>query len=564
MGCLAWISIMNVNKGTVFHQQSTNGRKHNVMQPTSPIRSYPSSASPFRYGTPGLVRPSIPHTSSSWGTAGHWGTQRSPVRAVSPVSSPFAGREDNFSRPINTVPSHSLPGSASNTVHYKGSPLTLPGGSLLPPSPQKSLIPHWSSSSVDNHQTPYAPPDSTTSAPSPVNPNLLNSKGRPIKIEEDDFTDPNLLRQRVLEFYMQSLEIVRVTYRDKLQELFFLRNGGNMVEYPSWKKRPNPHLTVFLNNSRLDDEMSVSTPTATNTVSPSIQVQAAYSAAYAAYPFLPGRHPSTDSVENKSHLVSHQERLVHSQASVNHSPRSLQQHGPSHHIVPKSEPEVKSNILKHSYTVKSSPTQYPTSSLHSTSHTHRPHSAVSSVSSYSHEYSSGQYVRQHSHLSSVYGSALGTHQDIAYQARREQDIIHRINELRKEGLWSASRLPKVHEQPRKKAHWDYLLEEMQWLATDFSQERRWKKAMARKVRIFIYNREVKDKLFDQKPKPGESKSSLECAQAVSIENMKHQRRWNPLFHTLPSFGHLRDTPLFSKRVKSNVFVGIVEKSLLLQ
>ena len=39
---------------------------------------------------------------------------------------------------------------------------------------------------------------------------------------------------------------------------------------------------------------------------------------------------------------------------------------------------------------------------------------------------------------------------------------------------------------RKKAHWDYLLEEMRWLAADFAQERKWKKAAARKVHFYYF------------------------------------------------------------------------------
>lgn len=63
--------------------------------------------------------------------------------------------------------------------------------------------------------------------------------------------------------------------------------------------------------------------------------------------------------------------------------------------------------------------------------------------------------------------------------------MQRIAELRKQGLWSARRLPKVQEPTRGKAHWDYLLEEMQWLAADFAQERKWKKAGCRKVPILM-------------------------------------------------------------------------------
>lgn len=65
---------------------------------------------------------------------------------------------------------------------------------------------------------------------------------------------------------------------------------------------------------------------------------------------------------------------------------------------------------------------------------------------------------------------------------QESQVHQRIAELRKEGQWSASRLPKLQEASRPKSHWDYVLEEMQWMAADFAQERRWKMAAAKKVR----------------------------------------------------------------------------------
>ncbi|XP_034451277.1 E1A-binding protein p400 isoform X5 [Hippoglossus hippoglossus] len=67
------------------------------------------------------------------------------------------------------------------------------------------------------------------------------------------------------------------------------------------------------------------------------------------------------------------------------------------------------------------------------------------------------------------------------QAKLESQVHQRISELRKEGQWSASRLPKLVEAMRPKSHWDYLLEEMQWMAADFAQERRWKEAAAKKL-----------------------------------------------------------------------------------
>lgn len=79
------------------------------------------------------------------------------------------------------------------------------------------------------------------------------------------------------------------------------------------------------------------------------------------------------------------------------------------------------------------------------------------------------------------GYPMGTNQEqIVEKAKQEAYVVQRISELQKEGLWSEKRLPKVQEQPRGKAHWDFLLEEMVWLAADFAQERKWKKAAARK------------------------------------------------------------------------------------
>ncbi len=99
-------------------------------------------------------------------------------------------------------------------------------------------------------------------------------------------------------------------------------------------------------------------------------------------------------------------------------------------------------------------------------------------------YVNRQGTRQHA-ISALYDTTLGSQEAIVERAKQEAQVMQRIGELRKEGLWSSRRLPKVQEPPRQKGHWDYLLEEMQWLAADFTQERKWKKAGARKVRFFL-------------------------------------------------------------------------------
>eukprot|EP00075_Anas_platyrhynchos_P036840 XP_027326093.1 E1A-binding protein p400-like [Anas platyrhynchos] len=70
--------------------------------------------------------------------------------------------------------------------------------------------------------------------------------------------------------------------------------------------------------------------------------------------------------------------------------------------------------------------------------------------------------------------------------QQENEILRRITTLRKAGLWSLKRLPKLQEAPRLKSHHDYLLEEMQWMAADFAQERRWKMISAKRLIVSVY------------------------------------------------------------------------------
>ncbi|GFW77509.1 helicase domino [Trichonephila clavipes] len=98
---------------------------------------------------------------------------------------------------------------------------------------------------------------------------------------------------------------------------------------------------------------------------------------------------------------------------------------------------------------------------------------------------SHKYSSKHNSISSVYDSQIGSQEEIVERAKQEAYVMQRVGDLRKEGMWSSKRLPKVAEGPRIKSHWDYLLEEMAWLATDFVQERKWKKAAAKKCAHMI-------------------------------------------------------------------------------
>lgn len=83
-------------------------------------------------------------------------------------------------------------------------------------------------------------------------------------------------------------------------------------------------------------------------------------------------------------------------------------------------------------------------------------------------------------------SADNQKKQIVERAKHEAAVTARIAELRKLGLWSAKRLPKLQEPARPKTHWDYLLEEMRWLSSDFDAERKWKRKAAKKCALMVY------------------------------------------------------------------------------
>uniref|UniRef100_A0A8C3SZI5 E1A-binding protein p400 n=1 Tax=Chelydra serpentina TaxID=8475 RepID=A0A8C3SZI5_CHESE len=106
---------------------------------------------------------------------------------------------------------------------------------------------------------------------------------------------------------------------------------------------------------------------------------------------------------------------------------------------------------------------------------------------------------------------------LAEQVKLENQIHQRIAELRKEGLWSLRRLPKLQEAPRPKSQWDYLLEEMQWMATDFAQERRWKMVTAKKMVRTVARYHEEKKLNEERARKEEQNKLRRIAASIARE-----------------------------------------------
>ena len=66
----------------------------------------------------------------------------------------------------------------------------------------------------------------------------------------------------------------------------------------------------------------------------------------------------------------------------------------------------------------------------------------------------------------------------AFDERKTTAICNRISELKDQGLWSLRQPAKQKVPIRPNTHWDYLLKEMEWMSTDFYEERKFKMAGA--------------------------------------------------------------------------------------
>ncbi|XP_069612170.1 E1A-binding protein p400-like isoform X3 [Ranitomeya imitator] len=111
-------------------------------------------------------------------------------------------------------------------------------------------------------------------------------------------------------------------------------------------------------------------------------------------------------------------------------------------------------------------------------------------------------------------------QEVPKHLEQESNIHQRIAELRKEGLWSLRRLPRLMEPSRPKSHWDYLLEEMQWMAADFAQERMWKMASAKKMARTAVRRLLEKKQDDARVRK-EAEERLRRIAWLAAQEIQH-------------------------------------------
>ncbi|XP_035206695.1 LOW QUALITY PROTEIN: helicase domino-like [Stegodyphus dumicola] len=298
-------------------------------------------------------------------------------------------------------------------------------------------------------------------------------KAKRIKLDKSNILNKDVVmkRKKVAEHLAKKLRSLHMKYYLQQTEYFFLKSNGNMMDFILWRKKFPAALLDYLRANRLDpyEEMKgVSDILSQLTSQPghlSIGSQVA----------------SCDSSPSKSNTVS----SSHSQSS------------------PSRLPPLPSSLQRSADSSSGSQTSV-TKGVRQPLTTHK-------------------QSAKHNSISSVYDSQIGSQEEIVERAKQEAYVMQRVGDLRKEGLWSLKRLPKVAECPRIKAHWDYLLEEMVWLATDFAQERKWKKAAAKKCARMI------TKYFQEKEikaEKAEREEQMRLRKIASIMSREIKQFWN--------------------------------------
>ncbi|KAJ4423953.1 chromatin modification- protein VID21 [Gnomoniopsis sp. IMI 355080] len=69
--------------------------------------------------------------------------------------------------------------------------------------------------------------------------------------------------------------------------------------------------------------------------------------------------------------------------------------------------------------------------------------------------------------------------NIVLQENQACKVLRRIYHLQQHDKWSLRQFKRCPEPTRQPSHWDLLLQEMKWMRTDFREERKWKRTIAR-------------------------------------------------------------------------------------
>ena len=389
----------------------------------SPMHPSPSGfPSPIQQVPPrGLESPSMTNTPSCFTEV-----QPGSVQVMIPGSTPGSVTSTQYSiysTPISAALQSAMKALVSNV------PVSLP-----PPYP-------LGSTDIKQEEPVCSSPSQFLYSPTSVRAAQTNSELDASSVSQSDQT-----RTHLVEWHRKRLETLLKHHEKLLKENFFLENSGNMVDFASWKRKPNTILDKYLKEYCLDPAMfsqpvveskidkrrkefrnalQTSTPdigssSFVSPLSPTIVtivndlVSPVASPKVEGSPDKPSAQTSTVTattpVESTVVTSGSSEVPVVSMSFVASTPQTL---------------TISTNASVS--TVAGQVTPLPAVSTPLILSIDSPKSVTS------------PQTRSQSFTNVLESS----HEDIIMRARHEAEVMRAISELRKEGLWSASRLPKV-------------------------------------------------------------------------------------------------------------------------
>ncbi|XP_067632561.1 helicase domino isoform X1 [Eurosta solidaginis] len=362
--------------------------------------------------------------------------------------------------------------------------------------------------------------------------------------------DINALKKRILEQKYLHLRSLKERHTENVAELFYLQSGGNMMDYPTWRKKPpTPQFVTFSNAYRLDQLVSEDRAAAlvqqqqqqqeknTDNIATIIGVASGNQLSQQQQQQFKTQKETQDYLTAITDKTSSQSQISTDIATGSNSnssssgasiratqnasnlrtatttistPNSGSVSGSANasgDVLPQGAeikiPAVGATPVAVSTKLPASVVQLTQQggtplvpAVNSNLHTNPPPPLYSptpnatlvpaSVNSSNAAAASSSVdtialTGTNTSTNSGNGSAAANNSlEFSFKAKQEVYVLQRVSELQREGLWTEKRLPKLQEPSRPKAHWDYLLEEMVWLAADFAQERKWKKNAAKK------------------------------------------------------------------------------------
>ena len=404
--------------GSPVHSASNEG-----LQLSSPMHPSPASfPSPIHQAPPRVLEsPSTPCFTE---------VQPGSVQVMIPGSTPgsiTSTQYNIYSTPISAALQSAMKALVSNV------PVSLP-----PPYP-------LGSADIKQEEPVCSSPSQFLYSPTSVRAAQTNSE-----LDSSGSAHVGQPKTQLVDWHRKRLEKLLTIHDKLLKEKFFLENNGNMVDFAAWKRKPNTILDKYLKDHCLDPAMfsqpvveskidkrrkefrnavqtsatDVGSPSFVSPLSPTIVSDLV--SPVSSPPKVESNTASSDKPSAQTPTTSTITTPVPSETPVTSSDNNEMFVGSSS-LVPVTPQTPAISTIASGSAVMSQVTLFPTVSTPLMVSVDSPRSVAS------------PQTRSQSFTNVLESS----HEDIIMRARHEAEVMRAISELRKEGLWSASRLPKV-------------------------------------------------------------------------------------------------------------------------